>query len=118
MPRLIIPLVVVLGCPLGGRAEFDKKAREIERLVKQLGDDSFKVREEAGRKLVREYGESALEALDQAARSDDAEVARRAGELIRAIEKSLAAEVRQLRGHTDQVLAVAFDKDGGRCATG
>src|SRR5262245_47220597 len=98
MPRFIIPLMVVLGCPFVCLAEFDKKSREIERLVKQLGDDSFKAREEAGRKLVRDYGESALDALGKAARSDDAEVARRAAELIRTIEKALTSEVRQFKG--------------------
>ena len=42
----------------------------------------------------------------------------RAKDLIAAIEKSMKWEVRQFKGHTDQVLSVAFDKDGKRCASG
>src|SRR5262249_42151686 len=90
---------------------------ELTRLVKQLGDDAFGVREEATKKLQAQ-GEKALEALYAASESPDLEIASRARRLIRLIEKSVNWEVRQFKGHTDQILSVAFDKSGKRCASG
>src|SRR5262249_19469852 len=115
----IAPLVIAaLGlASLSSAAPLDNKAREIERLVKQLSDDSYKVREAATRKL-KEFDDSALEALDKAALSSDPEVTRRIKDVIAAIEKNMKWEVRQFKGNTDQVLSVAFDKDGRRCASG
>jgi HEAT repeat protein len=49
----------------------------IDALIKQLGSDRFREREQASRKLV-EFGPGALERLRLAARSRDQEVARRA----------------------------------------
>jgi HEAT repeat protein len=49
----------------------------IDALIKQLGSDRFREREQASRKLV-EFGPGALDRLRLAARSSDQEVARRA----------------------------------------
>ncbi|HXG12652.1 MAG TPA: hypothetical protein VNK04_23040 [Gemmataceae bacterium] len=54
---------------------------DIARWVRQLGDDSFAVREEASRKLWL-AGRAAEPALQEAVKSDDPEVVRRARELL------------------------------------
>src|SRR5689334_24669956 len=97
MRTLLILLLAVAAAPA---AELDKKAREIDRYVKQLGDPEFKVREEADRQL-RALGEPALDALAKAARSADAEVAKRAGAIVAAIEKTMKWEARQFAGPTE-----------------
>jgi WD40 repeat protein len=107
-------LVTACYCPA---APLSPDAAAINRLIKQLSDDSFKVREEASRKL-KAYGETALDALAKATTNTDPEVSRRAKELIRAIEKNMNWEVRQFAGHDDQVMTVAFDREGRRCASG
>ncbi|MCI0638504.1 MAG: ankyrin repeat domain-containing protein [Gemmataceae bacterium] len=56
----------------------------IERLVKQLGSDDFREREQATKQL-KETGRPALKALRNAAASNDAEVRRRAEQLVLAI---------------------------------
>jgi HEAT repeat protein len=58
------------------------RARE---LIKQLGDDSFDVREKASQELAA-LGRPALPALTDATKSPDAEVARRAADCVRQIE--------------------------------
>lgn len=58
----------------------------IRALVKQLGDDSFNVREKATQALIA-LGEPALPFLQQAAKSSDLEVARRAERCLQAIHK-------------------------------
>jgi hypothetical protein len=54
---------------------------QIQRLIQQLGSDSYAEREAAAKALT-EIGEPALEALREAAKSKDAEVRRRAAELV------------------------------------
>jgi WD40 repeat protein len=110
-------LILLLAVATAPAAELDKKAREIDRYVKQLGDKEFKVREEADRQL-RALGEPALDALVKATKSEDAEVAKRAGAIVAFIEKTMKWEVRQFAGPTDQTLCVAFDATGQRCAAG
>ena len=61
---------------------------QIPALIKQLGDDSPKIREEASQKL-RQVGKEALPALEQAARSKDPEVAARAHAISRQIDEDL-----------------------------
>jgi hypothetical protein len=53
---------------------------DVQKLIRDLGDDRYAVREAAATKLSL-IGEAALPLLDKARASDDAEVARRAGEL-------------------------------------
>jgi hypothetical protein len=60
-------------------------APAVEELVRGLGDDSFRVREEASKELW-ELGEAALPALEEAAESADPEQAIRARDLIRKIQ--------------------------------
>lgn len=61
---------------------------EIPALIKQLGDDSPKLRDEASEKL-RHLGADALPALKDAMKSDDAEVVTRAQSISRMIDEEL-----------------------------
>jgi RNA polymerase sigma factor (sigma-70 family) len=101
--------------------------RTIRALIAQLGDDSFKRREQASKRLVA-IGAPALELLRRAARDGrDLEVRRRAGQAVRAIERALFHEVRRFTGHpADEWLgrvaltpagrrAVSVGPDGLRC---
>jgi hypothetical protein len=79
---------------------------DIERLIKQLGDDDFDKREAASRALEA-IGEPAREALLRAAIDrDDAEVRRRAEKLAKALELK-----QSFTGHRDDVLEVAFSPE-------
>ena len=60
--------------------------KRIAELVRRLGDDDYKKREEAGRQLV-DIGDDALEALYPARDSKDAEIAERAKDVVQQIEK-------------------------------
>ncbi|MCS6851001.1 MAG: HEAT repeat domain-containing protein [Gemmataceae bacterium] len=80
----------------------DGPARErIRRLIGQLGDDSFAVRERASAALVA-YGSTALPFLQEAAEASDPEVARRARACLERIAQGgppgtvMAAVVRQV----------------------
>jgi HEAT repeat protein len=57
----------------------------VRELIKQLGDDSFDVREKASDGLAA-IGRAALPALSEALKDRDAEIARRAADCIRLIE--------------------------------
>jgi len=95
-----------------------KTPAEIERLIKQLGNDEFSEREAASEAL-KAIGMPALEALRKAAKgSDDAEVSRRAEKLLTPLEAMLRGELRCFTGHTDDVNSVAFSPDGKRVLSG
>src|SRR5438094_479090 len=67
----------------------DPGGREVERLIRQLGDPRF-ARREAASKALAKVGEPALAALRKAAASsDDVEVRLRAARLVEAIENDL-----------------------------
>ena len=70
------------------------QSREVARLIRNLGADDFKTREEATRKL-RSIGAPALPALRQAAQSDDPEVRTRARDILKTV--SAAARARAIR---------------------
>jgi hypothetical protein len=71
---------------------------EVARLLRQLGDDDFDVREAATARLLR-AGEAALPALHKALASADLEVRHRARRIVAALEARLSPELR-LTGHT------------------
>jgi len=60
-------------------------ADEIAKLIKQLGDDNFDVREKAAGRLA-EIGKPALPALKEATKSDDVETRQRAKRLVEKFE--------------------------------
>src|SRR5215813_7196576 len=64
--------------------------REIARLVRQLGSDKFKERQEASRRL-KEIGAPALDALYQAMSSSDTELRHRAEAILAVIEEPVKA---------------------------
>ena len=61
-----------------------KARREIEELIRQLGDDDHAVRDEAARRL-NEAGYRARDLVERAAASKDAEVRERAKEILKKI---------------------------------
>ena len=71
-------------------------ARAIARLIQQLGDGRYAVREEATRKLA-EIGAAAVPALRQAARSDDPEIRIRARRLLQTVEHPTPEQLAQRR---------------------
>jgi tetratricopeptide (TPR) repeat protein len=75
--------VAAPGPPAPPAAE--QAARDIETLIRELADESFKIREKASADLWR-MGESALAALNEAAASTDPEQAFRARDLLRKIQ--------------------------------
>jgi WD40 repeat protein len=117
--RLLAPLAVaalLALCWTTGRAGAGggggEKAKEIEKLIEQLGEDDDEKRMAAEQKLV-ELGDPAHEAVRKAMREHpDADVKLRA----RALEKRFH-DVLQLVGHTKTVRYVAVSKDGKRALT-
>lgn len=78
--------VIAVVC-IAGRAYADAPPAEtIDRLIAQLGDNDFKVREESSRKL-KEIGKPALDALKKAAKLDDPEIQTRAEAIVKRIEQ-------------------------------
>lgn len=91
-------------------------AAEVARLIEQLGDDDFDVREAATERL-KLAGEPALPALDKAAASGDLEVRRRARRVVSAVEARLYGPELRLTGHKDKVWRVCVSADGKRLLT-
>src|SRR5260370_3867591 len=116
MVRTFLGILLLSLTALVARAE-TPDATEIERLVKQLGDDDFDTRETATKRL-KEIGEPALDALRKAATNDDAEVRRRAQEALAFIKKKFLAEQRSFTGHSGAVDCLAVSTDGKRVLTG
>lgn len=82
-----LPPVDVAVAAAGDRKKDAKKVdpkQAIAKLIRELGDKSYKVRENAGKKLI-EIGLPALEALEKASQSKVPEVRFRAGILVRKI---------------------------------
>src|SRR5262245_38166837 len=91
--------------------------QDIAALVAQLGNKSFRKREEAGKRLAG-FDEDALPALRRAAAtSKDPEVRRRAEALAESIQNRLFGERRRFTGHTSAVYAVSLSRDGRRALT-
>jgi hypothetical protein len=80
-------LCLVLGPLAGAKAnEPIGLSRQIDQLIRQLDDNSFRARQQASRKLTR-IGEPALEALHNATKHPSVEVRHRAGTLIPLIQR-------------------------------
>jgi WD40 repeat protein len=95
----------------------DSSAADVARLITELGNDDFEVREAATAHL-KGIGEPALPALHRALESKDAEVRRRAEIIAAAIESKLYVELLCLTGHTGAVWSVSVSADGQRLLTG
>jgi hypothetical protein len=70
---------------LKSRSLDESDVREIEALVRQLGDDDFEVRERASRQLIAR-GRAARPFLEKVLKNRDPEVARRASEALQLLE--------------------------------
>ena len=108
-------LALFLSTVVGGedaKTDAAGKTAEIERLIKQLGDDDFYEREAAS-KALEDIGGPALEALVNATTtSDDAEVCLRADHILKALDALLNKPMRSFKGHIGGVNSVAFSPDG------
>src|SRR5690349_11004616 len=107
--RFLLALGIVLTAALLARSD-TPTAAEIERLIKQLGDDDFDRREAAAKRLDA-IGEPALEAVRKARDSDDPEVRQRAREVVRLIERRVFGEELALPGHTSDIVTLAVSPD-------
>ncbi len=109
---LFSSLLLVLVLPASSEQPVKVAPAQVERLVRQLGSESFAQREAAG-KALDAIGEPALDALRKAASdSPDAEVRRSAKRLVKAIEARIQGELRRFTGHEKAVVCVAFSPDG------
>jgi len=86
LPRWLTCLILVF--PFVPVVAVEPDDKNIERLVKQLGSDRFRRREEATKRLT-EIGEPALEALRRAAEDADPEVRSRARDIVQSIHRRL-----------------------------
>jgi len=88
--RKLVPIFLsgLLLAPAVFAAPSSAGEGEVPALIKQLGDDDPKIREEASQKLHR-MGQGALSALSEATKSSDPEVASRAQTVIRQIDEDL-----------------------------
>jgi hypothetical protein len=78
---------VIAAICLAGQVYADAPPPEtIDRLITQLGDNDFKMREEASRQL-KQIGKPALDALKKATKLDDPEIQTRAEALVKRIEQ-------------------------------
>ncbi|MCS6975499.1 MAG: HEAT repeat domain-containing protein [Gemmatales bacterium] len=86
-------MLVAIGCwiPWTIAISATPDTGEIEKLIKQLGDEKF-ARREAACKALEQIGAPALDPLRRACGDDDPEVQRRAKDLVRAIERRMERE--------------------------
>jgi RNA polymerase sigma factor (sigma-70 family) len=106
------------AAPPIARAEAAPDNRDIEHLIKQLGNDEFEERE-AATKALKKVGKPALEALHKAATENaDAEVRARAAALVLVIRDSLIHSI-DLGPHVNQKLNERFHnyREGNDLAT-
>src|SRR4051812_43483250 len=83
-----LSFLILLACIAAGPTTAPTPApspKELDRLIANLGNDDFRVREEATHKLYK-IGKPAIPALRQALSSDDPEVQSRAQLIIKRIE--------------------------------
>ena len=91
---------------------------EVERLVEQLGSESYDERERAGQRLL-ELGEIAWDPVYDASQSAaDFEARYRATELLKKLQKKKFSPIRVWEEHKDIVWAVAFSPDSRYLASG
>jgi hypothetical protein len=70
---------------------------KVRKLIRQLGDDQYKVREEAAKQLT-EIGRPAVPALRAAMQSDDVEIKHRASRVFDTIRTSMTYLLESLKG--------------------
>ncbi len=75
---------------------------EMEKLIRQLGDEQYEVRKEASRRLIA-AGEDAAPLVERALQSEEAEVAARAREILESIYRPLNDLPEKARGKLREV---------------
>ena len=99
LPHLFLIFVAILFVAAEKKPEKvkDPSDAQIQLWVKQLGDDDFKVREEATRDLIKAGG-FAFDAVTKATKSEDLEVKQRALRIIKQLKKAAIAYFNKLGG--------------------
>lgn len=102
LPYVALVLIAVLLVAADKKADqtTPSSAAQIQRWVKQLGDEDFRVREEATRDLIKAEG-FALEAVTKATQSEDFEV------------KQRASRIKQIGKHFEKVAIDYLENLGG-----
>ena len=96
-PAVLALVSAVAVCASGLRAQnAPVGAEQVESLVRQLGDDRYKVREDATQRLTA-IGRPALDALRKAMLNSDLEVATRAKLIVGSILGNLPHQLEELR---------------------
>lgn len=90
MTRFFLALIAVAGIGVTSLPANNLGDEDVARLVKQLGDDSFEVRESAEKRLIA-IGKPARRWLDEAIKSDDLEVCMRAQKVLALLKATLEA---------------------------
>ncbi len=89
---VVLPGLVTAAAPeLPQQAPAQQPGRDVDTLIRELGNESFRVREKASRDLWV-LGETALPMLKEAAESGDPEQAYRARDLLRKIQLHITPE--------------------------
>src|SRR5829696_8978624 len=107
MNRSLLLATLFLLAPLAQAADPAEKPSkdDIPTLIKQLGDDNPKLRDQASQQL-RKVGKDALPALTEATKSDDPEVVSRAQSVTRQIDEDLHPKPKPtLEGGTRRFIA-------------
>jgi hypothetical protein len=99
--NLTAALLVCVACLVGVPALWaadskEELAAEVKKLVGQLGDDAFAVREAASKRLM-EIGRSAVPTLRASLKSDDPEIRLRARRILDAMKSSVANLMEDLK---------------------
>jgi tetratricopeptide (TPR) repeat protein len=98
--RIVLVIVIVTGpiTSASDQSEPRTSARRIERLIEQLGDDDYLVRQQAQEKLA-EFGFQACDALAMASTHEDLEIASRAKYLLRLmqVEWTIPSDPREVK---------------------
>src|SRR5262249_35092453 len=109
---LVVAIILVApGAGLADQPTDEADAARVGQLIRQLGSDQFRERQQASKELEA-IGEPAWAALIAVACSDDPEIRHRAQRIVQAIEKR--QQLRSFIGHTESVHRIAFSPDGRR----
>lgn len=92
--KLVVPRDQIIKMRIGKNANKELKEK-IESLISKLGDQEFKVREEATKEL-NAMGIVVLQELRDAAKSEDIEVKTRAEKLVKEIEASISPDAEEV----------------------
>ena len=92
--KLLVPRDEIVKVRIGKAADKELKKKILD-LIAKLGDEEFKVREDATKELGG-LGQVALEEIRAATRNEDVEVKTRAEKLVKEIESSLAPDAEEV----------------------